>query len=89
MAKEIVCTLVAHGSKGSNMGVARILGIDRKNIKKGINKRMMLNTSGNVFWTNYRKSKCTNALSKHIVELVIKWWKIETTISQIERMSKG
>jgi len=28
MAKEIVCTLVAYGSKGSNMGVARILGID-------------------------------------------------------------
>ncbi len=67
------------------MGVARILGIDRRNIKK----RMMLDISGNVFWTDYRRGKCIDVLLKHHVELVIKWWKIETTISQTERMSQG
>jgi hypothetical protein len=42
---------------------------------------MLLDTSRNVFWTNYRRRKRVDALSKHIVELVIKWWKTKTTIS--------
>jgi hypothetical protein len=81
MAKEIVCTLAAFGSRGSNKGTTRTLGVDRRNINKGVEKHMLLNTSRNVFWRNYQRRKCANALLKHIVELVIKWWKTKTTIS--------
>jgi hypothetical protein len=34
-----------------------------------------LDTSRNVFWKNYKRSKRVDALSKQVVELVIKWWK--------------
>ncbi len=53
MAKEIVCILVASRSRGSNKGIPWILRVDRRNIKKGIEKHMLLDTSRNVFWTYY------------------------------------
>ncbi len=56
MAKEIVSTLVTSRSRGSNRGITRILKVDRRNIKKGIEKHMLLDTSRNVFWTYYRKT---------------------------------
>jgi hypothetical protein len=81
MAKEIICTLATFGSRGNNRGITRILGVDRINIKKSIEKCMLLDISRNVFWTNYKRNKCTDALLKHVVELVIKWCKTKTTIS--------
>jgi hypothetical protein len=35
---------------GSIREVARVLGVDMKNIKKGVERCMMLDTSQNAFW---------------------------------------
>jgi len=67
MAKEIICTLVASRSRGSNKGISWILKVDRRNIKKGIEKHMLLDISRNVFWTYYRRNKHVDALSKHVL----------------------
>jgi hypothetical protein len=51
------------------------------NIKKGVEKCMMLDTSQNAFWMDYKRAKQPNALSQHLKQLVLDWWRIETTIS--------
>jgi hypothetical protein len=48
MAKDIVCTF-ASSQVGSSRGVTRALGVDRRNIKKGSKRRLLLKTSGQTF----------------------------------------
>jgi hypothetical protein len=51
--------------------MAKILGVDKRNIKRGVERRLLLNTSKNVFWTDYKWATRSNALSQHFVELVV------------------
>jgi hypothetical protein len=44
MAKDIVCTF-ASSLVGSNKGVARVLGVDTRNILKGFERRLLLKAS--------------------------------------------
>jgi hypothetical protein len=44
MAKDIVCTF-ASSQMGNNKGVARVLGVDTRNIKKGFERKLLLKTS--------------------------------------------
>jgi hypothetical protein len=41
---------------------------------------MMLDTSQNAFWMDYKKTKWSNALFEHLKQLVVDWCRIETTI---------
>jgi hypothetical protein len=36
MAKNIVCTFTFNQSLGSNKEAAKVLGVDKRNIKKGV-----------------------------------------------------
>lgn len=49
MAKDIVCTLAASSKLGSNRGVADLIGVDRRNLKKGMERRLLLETQPNAF----------------------------------------
>jgi hypothetical protein len=49
IAKDIVCTIVASENCDNSRGVARMLGIDRRNIKKGMEKRILLDNNKGVF----------------------------------------
>jgi hypothetical protein len=43
MAKNILCTFASFVEGWSKRGVAMLLGMDRRNIKKAIDKRMLIN----------------------------------------------
>jgi hypothetical protein len=58
----------------------KVLGVDKKNIKKGVERHLLLDTSRRVFLTNYKPTTKSNALSQHYVELIVDWWTSETTI---------
>jgi hypothetical protein len=57
MAKNIACTFAFNQLLGSNKEVAKVLGVDRMNIKKGVERHMMLDTSQNAFWMDYKRAK--------------------------------
>jgi hypothetical protein len=42
VAKDIVCTFATWESLGSSRAVTRVFGIDRRNIKKGLERRLQL-----------------------------------------------
>jgi hypothetical protein len=43
MAKDILCTLASSSHVGSGRGVARLLGVDGRNITKGRSRRLIVN----------------------------------------------
>jgi hypothetical protein len=51
--------------------VARVLGVGKRNIKKGVERRMMLDTSQNAFWMDHMRAKQFNALFEHSKQLVV------------------
>jgi hypothetical protein len=53
VAKDILCTLVASENCDNCRGVARVLGIDRRNIKKGMERCILLDNKKGAFWINY------------------------------------
>lgn len=59
----------------------KVLGVDMKNIKKGVDKCLLLDTSKSVFWMDYKWATRLNALSQHYVEVVVDWWTSKTTVS--------
>jgi hypothetical protein len=53
MAKNIVYTFASFQME-NNKDVARVLGVDRRNIKKVFEIRLLLETSSQDFWINHR-----------------------------------
>ncbi len=54
MAKDIVCTLVTSHVISSGRRIARLLGVDKQNIKKSTECRTLLDISKDAFWFNYK-----------------------------------
>jgi hypothetical protein len=81
MAKDIVCTLASSQSLGSSRGLARALGVDRRNIKKAIMRRVLLDTQKDAFWTCYKRAARSDVLPESMRLLVIKWRTTQGTIS--------
>jgi hypothetical protein len=42
VAKDIVCTLISSNNLHNNKAIVRVLGVDRRNIKRGWEKRVLL-----------------------------------------------
>ena len=53
MAKDIVCTLAASSNMGSNRRVADLIGVDRRNLRRGMERRLLLDTQQNAFWLSH------------------------------------
>ena len=85
MAKAIVCILASSQSLGSSRGLARALGVDRKNIKKAIMRRVLLDTQKDAFWTCYKRAARSDVLPESVRLLVIKWWTTQSIISPERR----
>jgi hypothetical protein len=51
LAKDIGCILATFQSIGSSREVVKVLGVDRRNVKKATQIRILLDTSGFAFWT--------------------------------------
>jgi phage regulator Rha-like protein len=49
MAKDIICTLASFENMTSSRFVAEVLGMDRRNIKKGINRQVQLDLENQAF----------------------------------------
>ncbi len=77
--------LASKQSVGKIMGVTTILGVDRHNIKKAMERCLQLDASNDVFWIIQRQAKRFDSLPHSLKELVIQWWTTYTTISPIEK----
>lgn len=84
VAKDIVFAL-ATSLYISCRQIARVLGVDCRNIKKGIVRCESLDHSGDAFWRTYKRVERENALSTTMVELVATWWTLEITIMSPNR----
>jgi hypothetical protein len=81
VAKDIVCTLATSQSLGSGQGITKVLGVDKRSIKKGIKLRILLNTQNDAFWLSSKKAKRANALYELHKKIVLDWWSTKTTFS--------
>jgi hypothetical protein len=81
LAKDIVCTLASSQSIGSSRGLARVLGVDRRNLRKAKVRRVLLDTQTDAFWISCKRAARSDVLSEPVKELVIKWWTEQSTIS--------
>lgn len=81
VAKDIVCTFAAGPSMGSSRGVAKVLGVDIRNVKKGMERRLQLDLSDNAFWVNYKRATRATFISKEMKDVIVDWWVTESTIS--------
>ncbi len=81
LAKDIICTLASFQLVGNSRETMKVLGVDKRNIKKDVERCILLETLGSVFWTDFKHTKKSNVLSNHSIELVINWWKPEMIIS--------
>ena len=81
MAKDIVCTLAASSNMGSNRRVADLIGVDRRNLRRGMERRLLLDTQQNAFWLNHRSNHRSDALPNSVKHLVLNFWTLETTVS--------
>lgn len=81
MAKDIVCTFAASANLRSTRSVASVLGVDRRNIKRAMHRRVLLDTKQDAFWLRYRSGGRTDSLTETVKEIVRRWWFSETTVS--------
>jgi hypothetical protein len=58
-----------------------VLGVDRRNIKKAIIRRVLLDTQKDSFWTSYKRATRSDVLPESVRTLVSNWWTNESTIS--------
>jgi len=71
MAKDIVCTLTSSSNMGSNRGVANLIGVDRRNLRRGMERRLLLDTQQNAFWLKDRCTSWSDTLSDLVKTMVI------------------
>jgi hypothetical protein len=62
MAKDIVCTLatsanIIESGINSGRGIARLLGVDKRNIKRGMERQILLDIQKDVFWLTQRRTR--------------------------------
>ena len=82
LAKDIVYAFASSSSSlTSTRGVAAVLGVDKQNIRRGIDRRTVLDTTQNAFWLQERKQSRTSILTEAMKKLVVDWWTSKTTIS--------
>jgi hypothetical protein len=54
VTEDKVCTLAFNQYVNNSRGVAKMLGLDKQNIKKTMSRRVQLNTIHNFFWIKPR-----------------------------------
>jgi hypothetical protein len=55
--------------------------VDGRNIKKWVEQRCSLDTSGDAFWVNMKSQKHRNGLCETKVQQIMDFWTSRTTIS--------
>ena len=81
MAKDILCTFSSSSQVGSGRGLAKLLGVDRRNISKARSRRQILDAGHDAFWLHQRRSVRSNSLPESVRLTVQQWWANETTVS--------
>lgn len=81
MAKDIVCSLIISHVMNNGRGIARLLGVDRWNIKKGMECKILLDIYKDAFWFNYKRRKQIEGLLESLKEIMNNQQTIKSTIS--------
>jgi hypothetical protein len=70
-AKDIVCMLALGQSTNSQRGLAKVLGVGRRNIQKTIDWQIQLDIAKDAFWITSKEAKCSNSLLQFVRDLVV------------------
>jgi len=81
VAKNIVCMLDFGSSIGSSRNVVKMLGVDKRNIRKTLEQCVKMDIVNNAFWITQKRSRCFNTLLASIRDIVIQFWTSQTMIS--------
>jgi hypothetical protein len=63
--------LASSSSIGSSKGVVKVLGVDKRNIRKGLEQCVQTNIINNAFWITQKRSKHSNNLPTSIRDIMI------------------
>jgi hypothetical protein len=70
MAKYIVCILATSQSIRSLKEVVKVLQVDKRNIRRVVEKRQLQGSFGVIFWTFHQHVNKSNILSKLTIFLI-------------------
>ncbi len=80
VAKVIVCMLASSSIVSNKKGIAKVLGVDKRNIRKALNRRMQLDITNNVFWVSQKKGRQSDSLPQAMRNMVVQFWTSQTII---------
>jgi hypothetical protein len=81
MAKDIVRAFATYDKTSNNRQVIQIFGVDRRNIKRAIERWHTLNNNGDAFWPQRRTTKRIDVLCETTVQQIVAFWTSKTIIS--------
>jgi hypothetical protein len=86
VAKDVVCMLVAsihiiESGINSGRSIVRLLGVDKRNIKRGVDWQISLNTQKDAFWLTYKRARPSDSIVEVVNNLMKNWWENETIVS--------
>ncbi len=62
-----------------------MLGVDRWNIQKAMDRWIQLDATKDAFWITFRQEKHPNSLPQFVKDLVAHWWTVETNVFPIAK----
>jgi hypothetical protein len=71
VAKNIICMLASGSLIGSSRNVVKVLGVDKRNIRKALERCVQMDIVNNAFWITQKTSRCFNTLLASIRDIVI------------------
>ncbi len=94
VVKVIVCMLASSSIVSNKKGIAKILGVDKRNIRKALNRRVQLDIANNVFWVSQEQLDIANnvfwvsqergrqfdSLPQAMRNMVVQFWTSQTII---------
>jgi hypothetical protein len=80
MAKDIIFILASAQSLVSSISLVKVLGVDKKNIRKAIMRRVLMDTQNDSFWICYIRATRSDVLPESVRLLVMKWSINQSTI---------
>lgn len=72
MAKDIIFILTSSQSLMSNIDFVKVLGVDKRNIRKAIIRRVLMDTQNDFFWICYIRATRSDVLPESARLLVMK-----------------
>jgi hypothetical protein len=81
MAKDIVCTFAFSQFVNSGRGIFKLFNVDRRNIKRVEEHKILVDNKKDALWLNYKKQKRSDCLLESLKKVVRQWWTDRSIVS--------